>query len=192
MVKGTPLAALIDPAAPAQRASVISSLNMVADSLELLPDWYDAQGKTFSTAEWYSERKRWVFLTSSPDYREKILPLHSVWLDLLILRMMGYCEDQAAKPVWFVLDELASLNKLPQLHTALTESRKYGNPVVLGFQGRSQLKNATARMPRPCSRSRRRKCFQNLRATRGQVDLRCHRRDRGRAAEGVQQYGSVP
>jgi hypothetical protein len=41
--------------------------------------------------------------------------------------------------VWFVLDELASLNKLPQLHTAVTESRKYGTPVVLGFQGRSQL-----------------------------------------------------
>jgi hypothetical protein len=35
MVKGTPLAALIDPTAPAQRAGVISSLNMVADSLEL-------------------------------------------------------------------------------------------------------------------------------------------------------------
>jgi CRISPR-associated endonuclease Cas3-HD len=44
-----------------------------------------------------------------------------------------------AKPVWFVLDELASLNKLPQLHTVVTQSRKSGNPVVLGFQGRSQL-----------------------------------------------------
>jgi hypothetical protein len=62
-----------------------------------------------------------------------------VWLDLFILRMMGYCEDRTARPVWFVLDELASLNKLPQLHTAVTENRKYGNPVVLGFQGRSQL-----------------------------------------------------
>jgi Type IV secretion-system coupling protein DNA-binding domain len=81
----------------------------------------------------------WVFLTSTPAYRAKILPLHSVWLDLFILRMMGYCEDHTAKPVWFVLDELASLNKLPQLHTAVTENRKYGNPVVVGFQGRSQL-----------------------------------------------------
>jgi hypothetical protein len=62
-----------------------------------------------------------------------------VWLDLFILRMMGHCENHDARPVWFVLDELASLNKLPQLHTAVTESRKYGNPVVLGFQGRSQL-----------------------------------------------------
>jgi len=139
MVKGTPLAALLDPAAPPQRAGVIASMNMVADSLESLPEYDAAQGKTFSTAEWYTERKRWVFLTSSADYREKLLPLHSVWLDLFILRMMGHCEDYDAKPVWFVLDELASLNKLPQLHTAVTESRKYGNPVVLGFQGRSQL-----------------------------------------------------
>ncbi len=137
-VKGTPLATLVDPAAPAQRAGVLSSLNLVADSLELLPEWSHTR-KTFSTAEWHYSRKRWVFLTSNPGFREKILPLHSVWLDLFILRMMGYCEDREAKPVWFVLDELASLNKLPQLHTAVTENRKYGNPVVLGFQGRSQL-----------------------------------------------------
>ncbi|TCK75215.1 type IV secretion system DNA-binding domain-containing protein [Acidipila rosea] len=137
-VKGTPLAALLDPGAPAQRAGVLSSLNMVADSLELLPEW-EYTRKTFATAEWYTERKRWVFLTSSAAYREKVLPLHSAWLDLFILRMMGYCEDQAAKPVWFVLDELASLNKLPQLHTAVTENRKYGNPVVMGLQGRSQM-----------------------------------------------------
>jgi hypothetical protein len=118
---------------------------MVADSLELLPEYDEVQGKTFSTAEWYTERKRWVFLTSSADYREKLLPLHSVWLDLFILRMMGHCEDHEAKPVWFVLDELASLNKLPQLHTAVTENRKYGNPVVLGFQGRSQLEKRYGR-----------------------------------------------
>ena len=137
-VKGTPLAALLDPGAPAQRAGVLSSLNMVADSLELLPEW-EYRRKTFATSEWYTERKRWVFLTSSAAYREKVLPLHSAWLDLFILRMMGYCEDRSAKPVWFVLDELASLNKLPQLHTAVTENRKYGNPVVMGIQGRSQI-----------------------------------------------------
>ncbi|WP_263385434.1 type IV secretion system DNA-binding domain-containing protein [Granulicella arctica] len=137
-VKGTPLAALLDPAAPAQRSGVLASLNMVADSLELLPEWEHTR-PTFATAEWYDERKRWVFLTSQSSYREKILPLHSVWLDLFILRMMGYCDAPNVKPVWFVLDELASLNKLPQLHSAVTENRKYGNPVVMGFQGRSQL-----------------------------------------------------
>jgi hypothetical protein len=142
-VKGTPLAALLEAGAPAQRAGVLASLNMVADSLELLPEWEHTR-PTFATAEWYTSRKRWVFLTSTPAYRAKILPLHSVWLDLFILRMMGYCEEHMAKPVWFVLDELASLNKLPQLHTAVTENRKYGNPVVLGFQGCSQLEKRYA------------------------------------------------
>jgi type IV secretory pathway TraG/TraD family ATPase VirD4 len=42
-------------------------------------------------------------------------------------------------PVWFVLDELASLQRLPQLHTAITENRKSKNPLVLGFQGKAQL-----------------------------------------------------
>ena len=37
------------------------------------------------------------------------------------------------------MDELATLQRLPQLHTAVTENRKSNNPVVLGFQGRSQL-----------------------------------------------------
>jgi hypothetical protein len=43
------------------------------------------------------------------------------------------------KAVWFVLDELASLQRLPQLHTAITENRKSKNPLVLGFQGKAQL-----------------------------------------------------
>lgn len=38
-----------------------------------------------------------------------------------------------------ILDELASLNALPQLHSAMTKQRKSDNPIVLGFQGMSQL-----------------------------------------------------
>ncbi len=36
-------------------------------------------------------------------------------------------------------DELASLQRLPQLHTAITENRKSRNPLILGFQGKAQL-----------------------------------------------------
>lgn len=136
-VEGTPHAALLDPGAPAQRAGVLSSLNLIADSLEIVPRAHHAE-PGFTTASWHFQRTRWVFLTSSAAYREKVLPLHAAWLDLFILRMMQSCANPA-KPVWFVLDELASLNKLPQLHTAVTENRKYGNPVVLSLQGRSQM-----------------------------------------------------
>lgn len=155
-MKGTPQASLVDPGAPAQRAGVLSSLNLIADSLELLPAGEPFKSG-FSTADWKTTRKRWVFLTSSAAYREKLLPLHSVWLDLFILRMMEPCADAKAKPVWFVLDELASLNKLPQLHAAVTENRKYGNPVVMGLQGKSQMekrygKDAEAMLSQPATK----------------------------------------
>jgi type IV secretory pathway TraG/TraD family ATPase VirD4 len=59
--------------------------------------------------------------------------------------------------VWFTLDELATLQRLPQLHTAITENRKSNNPVVLGFQGRSQLEvryghEAEAMMSQPSTK----------------------------------------
>jgi hypothetical protein len=46
---------------------------------------------------------------------------------------------EGQKRAWFVIDELASLQKLPHLHTAITENRKSNNPVILGFQGKAQL-----------------------------------------------------
>ena len=38
-----------------------------------------------------------------------------------------------------MIDELANLQRLPQVHTAMTDVRKRNSPLVLGFQGRSQL-----------------------------------------------------
>jgi Type IV secretion-system coupling protein DNA-binding domain len=57
---------------------------------------------------------------------------------LLVLRLLNEPQE-SQRPVWFVLDELASLQRLPQLHTAITENRKSRNPLVLGFQGKAQL-----------------------------------------------------
>jgi Type IV secretion-system coupling protein DNA-binding domain len=136
-VKGTEYAAMIDRRAPAQRSGVLASLNMVADSLKLLPREADTTTR-WSAAAWANERKGWLFLTSTPATRERLVPLTSLWLDTLVLRLMNYGES-GRHPVWFVLDELATLQRLPQLHTAVTENRKSNNPVVLGFQGRSQL-----------------------------------------------------
>jgi len=45
----------------------------------------------------------------------------TLWLYTLTLRSMNQ-GDPAVRLAWFVLDELASLQKLPQLHTALTEN----------------------------------------------------------------------
>ncbi len=137
LVQGTELEAMIDPRAAAQRSGVLGSLNMVADAFKLLPSERDASQR-WSTVKWAKHRRGWIFLTHKPTMRERVRPLVSLWLDLLVLRLMNEGHS-GKKPVWFVLDELASLQRLPQLITAITENRKSNNPMVLGFQGKAQL-----------------------------------------------------
>jgi type IV secretory pathway TraG/TraD family ATPase VirD4 len=136
-VKNTELASLIDPSAPHQRSGVLGSLSLVADSFRLLPKKTDAKTE-WTAREWSKNRQGWIFITSQPAEREALRPLHSLWIDMLVLRLLS-APTPEQRPVWFVLDELASLQKLPQLHTAITENRKSRNPIVLGFQGKAQL-----------------------------------------------------
>ena len=136
-VKGTEYWMLIDPKAPQQRTGVLGSLNMSADSFRLLPK-EDETSSAWTATQWAESRRGWIFITSRPTMREALRPLISLWIDTLVLRLLNEpMPDQ--KPVWFVIDELASLQRLPQLHTAITENRKSQNPVILGFQGRSQM-----------------------------------------------------
>ena len=136
-VQGTELATFIYKGAGPQRGGVLGALNMVADSLKILPREKDTIQR-WTTVDWSHQQTGWLFLTSTPRFRERLLPLISLWLDTLVLRLMNQ-GDMSTRRAWFVLDELASLQRLPQLHTALTENRKSNNPVVIGFQGRSQL-----------------------------------------------------
>jgi type IV secretory pathway TraG/TraD family ATPase VirD4 len=136
-VLGTEMAYMIAKGAQQQRNGVLASLGLVADSLRMLPT--RGEVKTMWTAtEWAVERKGWVFITSQPAERAALRPLHSLWIDLLVLRLLNEPKPSQRR-VWFVLDELASLQRLPQLHTAITEGRKSKNPLVLGFQGKAQL-----------------------------------------------------
>lgn len=136
-VKGTELAALIDKKAPQQRSGVLGSLSLVADSFRLLPTRAEAAYE-WTARQWSENRQGWIFITSQPAEREALRPLHSLWIDMLVLRLLSEPKP-GQRPVWFVLDELASLQKLPQLHTAITENRKSRNPIILGFQGKAQL-----------------------------------------------------
>jgi len=136
-IRRTEYWALIDPRAPHQRTGVLGSLNMSADSFRLLPRKEETTS-SWTATKWAEARRGWIFITSRPTLREALRPLISLWIDLLVLRLLNE-PDPGQKPVWFVIDELASLQRLPQLHTAITENRKSQNPVILGFQGRSQM-----------------------------------------------------
>ncbi|HZQ42346.1 MAG TPA: type IV secretion system DNA-binding domain-containing protein [Acidobacteriaceae bacterium] len=136
-VQNTEMAMMIAKGAQQQRNGVLASLGLIADSLRMLPT-KDKAHAHWSATEWAEERKGWIFITSKPSEREALRPLHSLWIDLLVLRLLNEPKE-SQHPVWFVLDELASLQRLPQLHTAITENRKSKNPLVLGFQGKAQL-----------------------------------------------------
>lgn len=136
-VQDTEMWAMIHSTAPNQRSGVMGSLNMVADAFRLLPTERETKGR-WSAYRWSQERRGWLFLTSKPTMRERLQPLLSLWLDLLVLRLMNEGGNGARK-TWFVLDEVATLQRLPQLTTAITESRKSNCPMVLGFQGKAQV-----------------------------------------------------
>jgi type IV secretory pathway TraG/TraD family ATPase VirD4 len=136
-VMGTEMAYMIAKGAQEQRNGVLASLGLVADSLRMLPTRAEAT-TVWTATEWAEERKGWIFITSQPAQRAALRPLHSLWIDLLVMRLLNQPKPEQ-KRVWFVLDELASLQRLPQLHTAITENRKSRNPLVLGFQGKAQL-----------------------------------------------------
>ena len=137
LVEGTEMSFYIDRKAGPQRAGVLASLGLVAKSFRLLPTKEQGRG-TWNARTWAEKRQGWIFITSRPPERETLRPLHSLWIDTLVMRLLTEPTPEQKK-VWFVIDELASLQKLPQLHTAITENRKSGNPLVLGFQGKAQL-----------------------------------------------------
>jgi type IV secretory pathway TraG/TraD family ATPase VirD4 len=138
-VKGTEMAFYIDRKAGPQAAGVLASLGLVAQSLRLLPRKEETKS-TWNATDWAKNRKGWIFITSKKSQREVLRPLISLWIDILVMRLMEIPKP-GQRQVWFVIDELASLQKLPQLHSAMTESRKSKNPLVVGFQGRAQLED---------------------------------------------------
>jgi len=137
-VEGTELEAMISKDAPDQRNGVLGSLGLIADSFRLLPTLEQTGGWEWSATEWSEKREGWIFLTGTETEQEALRPLHSLWIDLLILRLLTLPKE-GQKRAWFVLDELATLQRLPQLHTALTKGRKSNNPIIFGYQGKAQL-----------------------------------------------------
>jgi type IV secretory pathway TraG/TraD family ATPase VirD4 len=195
-VYGTPYASIIDRQAPAQRSGVLAALNMVADTLKLLPRESQTT-RRWSASSWARDRRGWLFLTSTPETRTRLVPLTSLWLDMLVLRLMNRGQP-GHRAVWFVLDELASLQRLPQLHTAVTENRKSNNPVVLGFQGRSQLEtryghDAEAMLSQPATkiflRTSEPHAAKWISDTIGEVEIERMRESRSNGTYGQRSFG---
>ena len=183
-MKGTEYAAMIDRQAPAQRSGVLASLNMVADTLKLFRQKTKRRamerGGVVETAEGLAFPHEHARNAQAPLFPYQFMARHAG----VAIHEQGQGQTSSLK-VWFVLDELATLQRLPQLHTAITENRKSNNPVVLGFQGRSQLETrygheAEAMLHNPP----RRFSYARARAHAAKWISEHYRKDRDRAACG--------
>jgi type IV secretory pathway TraG/TraD family ATPase VirD4 len=138
-VLGTELEQMLAINAAPQRAAVTSTLAQVAFALRQIPDKEPAR-QIWTVRDWCDKRQGWIFFTNTQDTRTALRPLQSLWIDMLIRRILSQGPRTDLKPVRLILDELPTLQMLPQLQSAMTESRKTGLSIVIGFQGRSQIK----------------------------------------------------
>src|ERR1700690_48091 len=87
-VQNTEMAMMIAKGAQQQRNGVLASLGLIADSLRMLPRKETAE-RSWSATEWAKERQGGILITSKPSEREALRPLHSLWIDLLVLRLLN-------------------------------------------------------------------------------------------------------
>jgi len=139
-VEGTELAHLINTQAPQQRGGVLGTLSEAGSRLKLLPRQAECSANIL-LSEWASGRRGWIFVTSTQDTRAQLRPLHAIFLDLLMKRLMA-CDPAWGRehPCWMIVDEAHALGKMPALYAALTEGRKFGLKLIIGTQNPEQFR----------------------------------------------------
>lgn len=111
----------------------------------------------FSLRTWLESGEGNLYLTWREDMLSSLKPLVSGWVDILIAAILTLPEGNP-RPLWLVLDELASLERLSSLEAGLTKGRKHGLRVVAGLQSVAQLDDLYGGNAATTLRS----CFRNL------------------------------
>ena len=133
VVQGTELEQMMAQNAQQQRAGVVSHLTQIAYALRQIPKKEPAAGTSLCGSGATSGKAG----SSSPTPRtpgRRCGPIQSLMLDGLILRLLSMGERYDLPAVVMTIDELQTLQKLPQLMPLVTEGRK-SLRVVLGLSG---------------------------------------------------------
>src|SRR5450755_2993264 len=137
-LEGTRHAVSTDANAKDQSQGLWATLGEVATPLGMMPP-FDERRREWTVREWVKHRRGWIFITSTPNTITALRPLQSLWLDMLLLKLQADVPEPEKPRVWTIMDELATLNTLPQLENAMTLNRASDNPIVLGFQAMEQI-----------------------------------------------------
>jgi type IV conjugative transfer system coupling protein TraD len=139
----TDAVSIIDSKADKTAASIRSVLSTYINPLKFLTN--SNNERPFSIKNWIKNSDdSFLFLSSIADKHESLKPLLSLWLDLSLNALLS--QDQQAsnriwqRRIWFIIDELPSLQKLPALTYGLAESRQFGGSFVISMQLMAQLR----------------------------------------------------
>ncbi len=138
ILHGHPLAQFCIPANERFFGSVRSILATYLPPL-LLPEAGD-----FSIRRWVDEGTGCLFITHRDDTFQAVRPLVSTWLDIAISAALSLPPDFGRR-LFFLLDEVDTLERLDSLIPAASKLRKHGGVVVLGIQALSQLEERYGR-----------------------------------------------
>ncbi|MHB1565147.1 MAG: type IV secretion system DNA-binding domain-containing protein [Acidiferrobacter sp.] len=100
----------------------------------------------FSIRDWIKKDSgdSWLFVSSRADSHRSIRPLISMWIGLAVQSAMSLPPSRDRR-LWFILDELPTLQKLPSLDLLLAGGRKYGAAALLGVQTVAQVRDGYGR-----------------------------------------------
>lgn len=142
---GTEASNLVEEKVEKTAISIRSVLTNYVKALRYLQGIERGGRKPFTIREWMNtvndpqiQQHGWLWITSNARQHESLKPLISMWLAQAANCLLGMGENQHRR-IWFIYDELPSLNKLPELPGVLAEARKFGGCFVLGFQAKAQM-----------------------------------------------------
>lgn len=148
-LKGTEAATLASDKIEKTAISIRSVISTYLKSLRFLKD-IDSNGDQsdkFSIRDWIRNESvgdQWLIISSNAEQHLSLRPLISMWLAQASISLLGLQENPDRR-IWFIVDELPSLHKLPQLPETIAEVRKFGGCFVLGMQSFAQLETTYGR-----------------------------------------------
>ncbi len=138
LMRGTMADPLTAPEAARMAESIRAVFNANAKALKLLP----SGGQAFSIRDWTkgdSAPGSVLFLSARYVDLSICSQLLTLWLDTAMNTLMSM-ERTGDLRLWFLVDELGALHRLPALEKGLQTARNFGGAIVVGVHAFAKLK----------------------------------------------------
>ena len=138
LVEDTMAGPISTPAAARMAESVRAVFNVNAKAMQMLPQ----SGEAFSVRQWVTgegEPGSFLFLSARYVDMSVLSQLLTLWLDTAINTLMTGRRTRDLQ-LWFLIDELGALHRLPSLEKGLQTARNFGGAIVTGVHTFAKLK----------------------------------------------------